>query len=158
MSDQAIFNDGKKDECTILGVRMTVLLTQAQTGGRFSVVEGVMPPGGDGGLHVHRREDESMVIIEGTLTVTIGDETKVLTAGDSYFVPRGTPHRLRNLASAPMKSLQIATPGDFGTFVSEVGKIAGPADPAAPPSPEYFQALGALLDQFGTEMLIPPGH
>ncbi len=32
-----------------LGVRMTVLLSGEQTGGQFSMIEGVMPSGGDGG-------------------------------------------------------------------------------------------------------------
>lgn len=158
MSDQAVFNHGSTDECMLLGVSMRVLLTQAQTGGRFSVVEGVMPPGGDGGLHIHHREDESMIILEGSLSVTIGDETRTLGAGDSYFVPRGVPHRLRNLESIPMRSLQIATPGDFAGFVSDVAQIPAPTDPATPPSPAYFQALAGLLDRYGTEMLIPPGH
>jgi len=35
-----------------------------------------MPPGGDGGLHLHANEDESMHLLEGELEVTIGD-TKV---------------------------------------------------------------------------------
>jgi quercetin dioxygenase-like cupin family protein len=53
-----------------LGVRMTVLLSSQQTGGQFSMMEGVMPSGGDGGSHVHHNEDETMYLLEGALEVT----------------------------------------------------------------------------------------
>jgi len=48
-----------------LGVRMKILLSAKETGGQFSLIEGVMPPGGDGGLHLHATEDESMHLLEG---------------------------------------------------------------------------------------------
>ena len=57
-------------------VRMKTLLSSEDTGGQFSLIEGLMPPGGDGGLHLHANEDESMHLLEGELEVTIGD-TKV---------------------------------------------------------------------------------
>ncbi|WP_419723390.1 cupin domain-containing protein [Sulfoacidibacillus ferrooxidans] len=30
---------------------------------------------------------------EGQLEVQVGDETRVLNAGDSFYVPKGVPHR-----------------------------------------------------------------
>ena len=55
---------------------MKTLLSSEDTGGQFSLIGGLMPPGGDGGLHLHANEDESMHLLEGELEVTIGD-TKV---------------------------------------------------------------------------------
>ena len=55
---------------------MKTLLSSEDTGGQFSLIEGLMPPGGDGGLHLHANEDESMHLLDGELEVTIGD-TKV---------------------------------------------------------------------------------
>lgn len=48
-----------------LGVRMKILLSSKETGGQFSLIEGVMTPGGDGGLHLHANEDESMHLLGG---------------------------------------------------------------------------------------------
>ena len=36
-----------------LGVNMQIHLSAAQTGGEFSMISVTMPPGGEGGLHVH---------------------------------------------------------------------------------------------------------
>src|SRR6516225_4223315 len=62
------------EEYMFLGVQMKILLSAKETGGQFSLIEGVMPPGGDGGLHLHANEDESMHLLEGELEVTIGDK------------------------------------------------------------------------------------
>ena len=86
-----------------LGVAMKILLSSADTGGQFSLIEGLMPPGGDGGLHVHAKEDESMHLLEGSLDVTIGDRNFALVAGESYFAPpqRSAPvTKLRQYAGA----------------------------------------------------------
>src|SRR5271163_5331672 len=55
-----------------------------------------MPPGGDAGLHVHLREDESMHLLERQLEVAIGERTFDLKPGESYFAPRGVPQGVRN--------------------------------------------------------------
>ena len=66
-----------------LGVRMKIFLSSKDTGGQFSRIEGLMPPGGDGGLHLHTNEDESMHLLEGELEVTISDKKFPLTSGES---------------------------------------------------------------------------
>src|ERR1700742_2293495 len=79
-----------------LGVPMTIVLSGAQTGGAFSLIEATMPPGGDGGLHMHTLEDEALYLLEGELHVTVGEDSFVLKVGESYFGPRNVPHRLQN--------------------------------------------------------------
>jgi uncharacterized cupin superfamily protein len=64
-----------------LGVRMKILLSAKETGGQFSLIEGVMPPGSEGGLQLHANEDESMHLLEGELEVIIGDKKFPLTSG-----------------------------------------------------------------------------
>lgn len=142
-----------------LGVQLRVLLSSRQTGGQFSMVEGIMPPGGDGGLHIHLREDESMYILEGELEVTIGDEVTVLKAGTSYFAPRGVPQRLRNTGSVPMRGIVVGTPGGFDEFIAAAGiPLDGTASHTgdAPPTPEQMAALMKLASEFGIKILLPP--
>ncbi len=141
-----------------LGVQLRVLLSSRQTGGQFSMVEGIMPPGGDGGLHIHLREDESMTILEGELEVTIGDEVSVLKAGASYFAPRGVPQRLRNTGSVPMRGIAVTTPGGFDEFIAAAGipiDIVAPHQ-EAPPTPEQLAALLRLASAFGIELVQHP--
>ncbi|MFM0075916.1 cupin domain-containing protein [Paraburkholderia sediminicola] len=149
---------------TFLGVRMRVLLSSLQTGGQFSMIEGIMPPGGDGGLHVHHREDESMFIVEGELEVTIGDTVRILQAGSSCFTPRGVPQRLRNRGTVPMRGIVVTTPGGFDEFITTAGMpldeaaAARETQPSAPPpSTEQLAGLLRLAETYGITILIPPG-
>src|SRR5260370_33232501 len=89
----------------LLGVQMKILLSSSDTGGQFSLVEGTVPPGGDGGLHAHLREDESMHLLEGRLEVTIGDKAYDLRPAESYFGPHDSPHRRIYHARIPARRL-----------------------------------------------------
>jgi hypothetical protein len=50
-----------------LGVQLTVLLSGEQTGGAFTMVEIVTPPGGGPPPHCHTNEDEWFYILEGRI-------------------------------------------------------------------------------------------
>jgi mannose-6-phosphate isomerase-like protein (cupin superfamily) len=140
-----------------LGVLMTIHLSGAQTGGEFSLIEAVMPPGGDGGLHAHTREDESVHLVEGELEVTIGDETFILRPGESYFAPRGVPHRLRNHSVTPARAFLMNTPGSFDGFIRIAGTLAdGSSEPPVLNDAGYFLRLQELAGQWGIKILIPP--
>ena len=140
-----------------LGVRMTVLLSGEQTGGQFSMIEGVMPSGGDGGLHVDHNEDETMHLLEGALEVTVGDLIFTLKAGQTYFAPRGVPQRLRNLGDCPARGVLVTTPGGFDGFVAKAGIPEVSALPATPPTHEDMKRLLELATEYGIEILAPPG-
>jgi mannose-6-phosphate isomerase-like protein (cupin superfamily) len=142
-----------------LGVPMTIHLSGAQTGGEFSLIEAVMPPGGDGGLHMHTQEDETLYLLEGELSATIGDKKFSLKSGESYFAPRNIPHRLINRGSIPARALLINTPGTFDEFVRQAGVPATEqaAPPSGPPTPEQIQHILTLAETFGVKVLAPPG-
>jgi mannose-6-phosphate isomerase-like protein (cupin superfamily) len=142
------------------GVQMKILLSSRDTGGQFSLVEGTMSPGGDGGLHVHLCEDESMHLLEGQLEVTIGEKVFDLKSGESYFAPRRIPQRLRNRGSVPARSLMIMSPSTFDEFIACAGVpvVDGEApSPAEMPTAEQMQRLVALAQQFGIKILETPG-
>jgi mannose-6-phosphate isomerase-like protein (cupin superfamily) len=141
-----------------LGVQIRILLDSEQTGGQFCTVEGIMPPGEAPPLHMHLREDESMLQLEGELEVTVGDDVFMLRPGEAYFAPRGVPHRLRNVGTAPARSIATMTPGGFDALVRRIGipVIDGvPAAPPAPPTPAQFEALVRILADHG--IVLPPG-
>jgi mannose-6-phosphate isomerase-like protein (cupin superfamily) len=129
-----------------LGVQMQILLTSDETGRQFSLIEGIMPPGGDGGLHVHVNEDESMLLIDGELEVTVGEQTFTLTPGGRYFAPRGIPHRLQNRKGVPARALLITTPGGFDQFISQVGIPLGEGAPPTAISSSDSRANGRVVE------------
>jgi mannose-6-phosphate isomerase-like protein (cupin superfamily) len=141
-----------------LGVQMKILLSSKDTGGQFSLIQGVMPPDGDGGLHMHANEDESMHLLEGELEVTIGDKTFPLASGESYFAPRNIPHRLRNRSQTPARSLLLTTPGGFDASISQAGLrlIDGIMPPHELPTPDKMEKLLKLAEEFGIKIIAPP--
>ena len=61
-------------------------------------------------LHVHDRDDEAWVVLEGTLGFRLGDELVEAPAGSAVLVPAGTPHSFWNATSAPARYVLVMTP------------------------------------------------
>jgi mannose-6-phosphate isomerase-like protein (cupin superfamily) len=64
--------------------------------------EVMLPPHTPGPhLHVHSREDEMFFVLEGVLTVQIGEELHDIAAGGLAWGARGTPHAFANCTVGP---------------------------------------------------------
>jgi quercetin dioxygenase-like cupin family protein len=53
-------------------------------------------PGKQVPRHAHEHTEQVMAILEGSVTMTIGDETKELVPGDVVVVNRGIEHELHS--------------------------------------------------------------
>jgi quercetin dioxygenase-like cupin family protein len=107
------------------GVRF--LLAARHTGGAFSLVEHPVPPRTLAApLHRHSREDEYSVVLEGTLTVQLGDEVHEAHPGDVVCKPRGEWHTFWNAADVPCRFLELITPPGLEQLFEDLA-----ADPAA---------------------------
>jgi uncharacterized cupin superfamily protein len=62
------------------------------------------------GLHLHRSDDEAWIVLEGQLGFRVGDEERLLDAGDSLLVTRNTPHSFWNAVATPTRYLLVMTP------------------------------------------------
>ncbi len=120
--------------------------TAATTGGRMSIVEVTEPPGAQAPLHVHHREDEAFWILEGDVTLYVGDSTIEAHAGDYAWGPRGIPHRY-TVGAAGCRMLFICVPGGFEKLVVEMSEPAAsrtlPPPPEGPPDMERVAAVAA---------------
>ena len=47
-----------------------------------------------GQRHSHEHTEQLMVILDGSVTITVGDETKTVSAGDVVCINRGIEHEL----------------------------------------------------------------
>ena len=72
--------------------RITVKAGPEETGNAFSQFVVDDPCGSGPPLHVHHNEDETFYILDGEVTMFVGDERIDLAAGDYCFGPRGIPH------------------------------------------------------------------
>ena len=93
------------------GERFCVRVPAAATGGAYSVVEIVADPGDSTPLHVHEKEDEYLLVLEGTARLVLGEETIEATAGQTVEMKRGIPHAWGNASDEPIRLLFTATPG-----------------------------------------------
>jgi NAD(P)-dependent dehydrogenase (short-subunit alcohol dehydrogenase family) len=82
--------------------------------GSFVVADWTAPPSDPGvpiaGLHVHHADDECWIVQDGRLGFRVGDEERVIGAGESLLVERGTPHSYWNPGPAPARYLLVMTP------------------------------------------------
>ena len=87
------------------GEKVTVVTASADSGGELLEVSAEWTPAEHKPLmHSHPKQDEHFEILEGELTVKLGDDRHVLHAGDSLDVPRGTKHSMWNSGSVPARA------------------------------------------------------
>lgn len=95
------------------------LVTGAESGGAYFAMEAIVPPGGGPPPHIHRNEDETFYIVEGTCDFLLGDETVTGGAGDFVNVPRDTVHRFHNAGTTPARMILTFTPAGIEHFFEE---------------------------------------
>lgn len=81
----------------------------------FNLAIIVLTPGQGVESHVHATEDDSFLVLEGTLSLVVGDDDRDVEAGAGTFVlvPAGTPHALHNGGSSDVRFLNVHAPGGF---------------------------------------------
>jgi quercetin dioxygenase-like cupin family protein len=135
------------------GVRVIVHVDAAGSDGRFGVWESEESQGVCLPLHVHEREDEQVVVLEGAITCRVGDATHRLAAGATLALPRGVPHA--HLVTAPRaRLLTVATPGGFERLFAELGVPAAPGT-TAPARPDDA-TFAAAVRRLGVRIVGPP--
>jgi quercetin dioxygenase-like cupin family protein len=67
--------------------------------------------------HVHPQSNHFLYLIKGQIELTVGDETKVVGAGDFVTIPRETPHAMKRIGDVEALFLDVASPPDVGDVV-----------------------------------------
>jgi quercetin dioxygenase-like cupin family protein len=142
---------------TLLGPSETlkILITGVETGGELLMVETTVEPGGGTPPHIHHREDESFYVLEGSLTLNVGDKTMEATAGDFIRLPRDLAHWFQNTSQEPAKVLITITPAGLEKFFEEVYVAAVPGAKAPEMGPAMIAKFLAAAPKAGLEILVP---
>ena len=80
--------------------------------GSYVVEAGLFPPGLAPPFHLHPSTDETFYVGDGQATFQLGDRELELGPGTLVFVPRGTPHTVRNSGDVPVRAVIIISPGE----------------------------------------------
>jgi quercetin dioxygenase-like cupin family protein len=86
------------------------LIPAEATGGKLSVFQATMPEGFSPPRHIHTREDEVFLVLEGEAWFDVDGERRLVGPGASVYMPRGVPHTFR-VKSPSARMLGIMTPG-----------------------------------------------
>jgi len=143
----------------LLGMLQTVKAGAADAGGGFGLLEIVVPPGLGSPWHVHPEEDEWFYVLDGNLTLYVGDTRLDLTTGGFAWGPRGVPHTFIGGGPNPARALVGFAPMQFEGFLREVGHPA-PARELPPPlagAPPEIERLAPIAKRNGFIILGPPG-
>ena len=133
------------------GMLAEVKASAAVTGGRYTLVEMTAPAGLEAPLHVHYRDDEGFYVLEGSLTVQVGEETVEVGAGRHVFGPRDVPHRF-TVGPEGARMLWVLTPGGFEDLI---GEASVPAERPTVPPPSVVPPANAadIVRRHGNELL-----
>ena len=113
----------------------------ADTGGMYTLVESSRMNVNDGpGLHLHTREDETFVVLEGRYRFFVGEEELMGDHGAVVFCPRDTPHRFEVVAPQS-RLLHLFTPGGIDDYFRRNSEALNTG------------RLDALADEFGIRFL-----
>lgn len=139
-----------------LGALLTFKATGEATGGRLWVKELMAPRGMAAPRHVHTHEDEAFYVLDGEVSMYVGDDVISAGAGSFLWGPRAVPHAFC-IESEIAKLLVISTPGGFDRFFFDTGTPA--AAPTVPPpasDPPDLDAIVAAARDRGVEIIGPP--
>jgi quercetin dioxygenase-like cupin family protein len=106
-----------------LGGLLSIRSTAGDTEGAVGVVEEHAVRGYGTPPHVHSREDETLVVLDGELEYLVDGVAGTVSTGSSVFLPRNRSHRFE-VISDEAHFLVIITPGGFEEFFWHVSPPA----------------------------------
>ena len=67
--------------------------------------------------HTHPSSHHFLYFIKGQVEIGVGDQTRVVGAGDFVTIPRGTPHAMHSIGDSEAVFLDVASPPDVGDVI-----------------------------------------
>lgn len=138
------------------GWLMTFLATAEDTQGKFALIEAAGRKGNVPPPHIHHREEETFYVLEGEMTVSVGDRTIKATPGTLVTVPRDTVHSFV-VESEELRALILLTPAGMEGWFKEFS-VPAPAltlPPQTETSYSEIQKMLAAAPRFGIEFVLP---
>ncbi|MCR9288749.1 MAG: cupin domain-containing protein [Bacteroidetes bacterium] len=135
--------EGKKQ--IVLGDHQTIKLSGKDTNGQFTLIEEYNNPGVEIPMHVHANEDEVFHVLSGELQIKVGNETKLLKAGDMGFCPRGIPHSWKVVGDKKAKVMLSIFPAGLEVMFRELAVL-----PAGPPD---FEKIAKICSNYNIQFV-----
>jgi mannose-6-phosphate isomerase-like protein (cupin superfamily) len=116
----------------------------ADAGGRLALMDTTLQPGFAGPVpHRHRSTIDGFYVLEGELTLTLGERTLQAGPGTYALIPPGTVHTFSNPRERPVRALNLMLPGGFEGYLEEA---AAAVRPGQPPDPALMAQIASRYD------------
>lgn len=102
---------------------VTIKVQSTDVENAYTILELILPPDAGAPLHIHHREDEIFQVIEGSCSVQMEADVKVIEAGSLVILPKGRRHAFQNTGEIPAKFLITAVPGGLDSYFTELDEI-----------------------------------
>jgi len=141
----------------VAGDAYSILVSGAETAGRYCLIDMLVPDGG--GPPPHRHDFEEMfTLLEGELELTFRGQTTTVRAGSSVGIPANAPHAFTNATDRPARLLCLCAPAGQEEFFASVGvQVATRTTPPPKLDPaaevEFIAKVGSLAPRYRTQML-----
>lgn len=140
-----IIKNGEGDKQIILGDNQVLKLTGIDTNGLYTLIEQYNKPGMEIPLHIHKDEDELFHVLEGELEIKVGDQIKLLKAGDIGFCPRGIPHSWKVVGNDKAKVMLSIFPAGLENMFKELSIF--------PPGPPDFEKVTEICEKYNIQFV-----
>lgn len=138
------------------GILWTMLADAEDTGGRWSMMEQLLPKGSGPPPHKHLWSDETFYILDGSVSFWLDGEIRTATRGAFVMIARNTRHAFR-VDSDTARFLNGYTPASMEAMVAELAKRTEQRTlPPAGALPTGGQMPEELLTRYGLMWLNEP--
>lgn len=135
-------------EISLYDVRFRYAIAAEETGGALSMLEVTIPPRTLVKPHMHTREDEFTLILDGTVGARLGAETvEEIPAGSWLAKPRSVPHAMWNVTAEPVRILEVVVPGGLERYFEQIAPVL------MEHGPDWTSRYYALADEYGLTIL-----
>src|SRR6195256_503811 len=102
-------DDPKLRHVSVAGGTYTILVSGEQTGGRYCLIDMLVPAGG--GPPPHRHDFEEMfTILDGEIELTFRGEVQRASTGSTVNIPANAPHSFKNMSDRPARPARLCAP------------------------------------------------
>lgn len=136
---------------SLVGDVYTILVSGAETQGRYCLIDMLVHD--SGGPPPHRHDFEEMfTLLDGELEFTFRGETQTVSAPVTVNIPSNAPHAFKNTSGKTVHMLCMCTPAGQDEFFTKTG-VAVETRSSPPPklSPEEQEAKGKLAQQLAPQ-------
>jgi quercetin dioxygenase-like cupin family protein len=141
--DPVLYGPGEGEHHDVGPAQIVIKVAGEHTGDSFFLAESTLAPGFAGPPpHRHRELHDMFYVLDGTLTLRLGDRTIEAGPGSFACVPPGVVHTFRNDSDDPVRLLNFNTPAGWENYMRDLAEAAK----SAPLTPEVIAGVASRYD------------